>query len=284
MAFSGRAANSTGVFLDTPDDLSDLVALASPREFPFLDLVGDALVASVRSVHRWPDDNISTSRGRNVNHMQLFTERVVLSAEDRMFGAKGIRSGLVHQLRKTLREALRSLEGCLLRAGDSEAPNGQATASREMRGLLSFLTSVPSNELSKERLDIVLKRARRNGPTDLDVIACDVVAERWLQHLKPRSRTVREHGKVRGRRAIGVFEDSFGEYEIVPVPRFPRAHAAIISRQHITIIPRQGNSFHYEPSIVGERGGEAGAVAGEYTLEVRHGTSMISFEVPRRIT
>jgi hypothetical protein len=275
MAFCGKAADSTGVFLDTPEDLSDVISLISPREIPFLDLVGDSQTATTQRLHRWSDG--SSSR-RNKNYTKVFEEAVPLTSEVKALLRRGIRSGLAHQVRYCLRKALRGLEECVLGSidlADSTRP-GTSTA---MRGLLSFLTPVDTrDQRSPDHIGIAIRTARQNGGTDLDVIMCGALAKLGFYRRNDcRFRTVIVDGEPKDQ--FGELEDSFGQYEIKPHPRFPRTRAAIISTDRITIVARQGNSFHYEPGGSGEVESE-GVVAGEYTLQVKNGAGMAQLNMP----
>jgi hypothetical protein len=68
MAFTGKARDWTGLVLDTANDLSEEISIISPREYPFLDLVGDGEVAALEPVHRWAEQS---SLGTQYNYMQL---------------------------------------------------------------------------------------------------------------------------------------------------------------------------------------------------------------------
>jgi hypothetical protein len=57
MSFTGKATYTAGSTLpETAEDISDLVAIASPSETPLLDALGDAPRAAHSTVHEWLED------------------------------------------------------------------------------------------------------------------------------------------------------------------------------------------------------------------------------------
>jgi len=59
MAFTGKATYTAGAALpEIAEDVSDLVALASPHETPLLDALGDPARAARSTVHEWLEDTL----------------------------------------------------------------------------------------------------------------------------------------------------------------------------------------------------------------------------------
>src|SRR4051794_34554684 len=59
MSFTGKATYSAGSTLpEVAEDVSDLVAIASPHETPLLDALGDAVRPSRSTVHEWLEDTL----------------------------------------------------------------------------------------------------------------------------------------------------------------------------------------------------------------------------------
>src|SRR4051812_22812090 len=57
MSFTGKATYSAGATLpEIVEDVSDLVAIASPHETPLLDALGDPARAARSTVHEWLED------------------------------------------------------------------------------------------------------------------------------------------------------------------------------------------------------------------------------------
>src|SRR5262245_13118029 len=57
MSFTGKATYTAGSTLpEIAEDISDLVAIASPTETPLLDALGDAPRAAHSTVHEWLED------------------------------------------------------------------------------------------------------------------------------------------------------------------------------------------------------------------------------------
>jgi len=57
MAFTGKATYTAGTTLpEVAEDVSDLVAIASPHETPLLDLLGDSARPARSTVHEWLED------------------------------------------------------------------------------------------------------------------------------------------------------------------------------------------------------------------------------------
>src|SRR5256885_13090541 len=57
MSFTGKATYTAGSTLpEIAEDVSDLVAIASPTETPLLDAIGDARRAAHSTVHEWLED------------------------------------------------------------------------------------------------------------------------------------------------------------------------------------------------------------------------------------
>jgi hypothetical protein len=59
MSFSGKATYTAGSTLpEVAEDVSDLVAIASPHETPLLDALGDAVRPARSTVHEWLEDTL----------------------------------------------------------------------------------------------------------------------------------------------------------------------------------------------------------------------------------
>jgi hypothetical protein len=59
MSFTGKATYSAGSTLpEVAEDVSDLVAIASPHETPLLDALGDAIRPARSTVHEWLEDTL----------------------------------------------------------------------------------------------------------------------------------------------------------------------------------------------------------------------------------
>src|SRR5689334_1293298 len=57
MAFTGKATYTAGAALpEIAEDVSDLVAIASPAETPLLDALGDPARAAHSTIHEWLED------------------------------------------------------------------------------------------------------------------------------------------------------------------------------------------------------------------------------------
>jgi hypothetical protein len=59
MAFIGRATDSEGVFLESPEDVSPIITIISPHETPFLDFIGDAPSAAEKYKHEWLEEKLA---------------------------------------------------------------------------------------------------------------------------------------------------------------------------------------------------------------------------------
>jgi hypothetical protein len=59
MPFSGRATDSTGIFLGQPEDVSWLITNISPAETPLLSALGDAPKAATRVYHEWLEEELT---------------------------------------------------------------------------------------------------------------------------------------------------------------------------------------------------------------------------------
>ncbi|HEV7302126.1 MAG TPA: hypothetical protein VGN72_22505 [Tepidisphaeraceae bacterium] len=65
MAFTGKATYTAGANLpEIAEDISDLVALASPHETPLLDAVGDPARVARSTVHEWLEDELLPNTDR----------------------------------------------------------------------------------------------------------------------------------------------------------------------------------------------------------------------------
>ena len=60
MPFTGKATYSAGATLpEIAEDVSDLVAIASPLETPLLDALGDPARAAHSTIHEWLESTLS---------------------------------------------------------------------------------------------------------------------------------------------------------------------------------------------------------------------------------
>src|SRR5262245_9112340 len=59
MPFNGKATDSTGDFLNTPEDVSSLITLISPKETPYLDRIGDAAFQGLRTLHEFLEEYLA---------------------------------------------------------------------------------------------------------------------------------------------------------------------------------------------------------------------------------
>jgi hypothetical protein len=57
MPFTGKATFTAGANLpELAEDVSDVISLVSPFETPLLDMLGDAKVAAMSTIHEWLED------------------------------------------------------------------------------------------------------------------------------------------------------------------------------------------------------------------------------------
>src|SRR5205823_7743412 len=65
MSFTGKATYSAGSTLpEVAEDVSDLVAIASPHETPLLDALGDAVRPARSTLHEWLEDALLPNTDR----------------------------------------------------------------------------------------------------------------------------------------------------------------------------------------------------------------------------
>lgn len=223
------------------------------------------------------DTDISRARARKFNYMQIIKKDVVVSGSLQAVQALGgITNEFDHQIVQRTREAVRALEKAMYLSIESTVAQGNATVSRSMKGLSSFLTTNNlslGGALTEAKLKSVVKAAWDQGATDIDLITADSVWKDLIDGFNAtRVRTTTDDATFRN--IITSYESSYGIQKILPPSRWMRPSTLMtLSSRRVNVVPLAGRTFQFEN--VGKTGdNRKGMVIGEYTLEIKNQEGM----------
>lgn len=273
MAFTGRAT-SGHTLPDGVEDMSDLVAIASPYETPLLDALGDPAAPAKEFLHTWIENEIMVKS----NHMQVFTAAVEVDVKRAERSGVGVADELDYQKQEGVRNVLRHLECCVIN-GAVGVYNTTPTNDK-MRGILGFLTThvfrpgdgFPADKApTEEQLRAGLDGLPPGIDGRVDLI---VVGGQEARAIKSWIRCDKCGGPANDDSPfpVSAYEGINGVCRVILSRWVPPGTVLLLDSSRIKVLPLAGRSFHYNEIVQAAMGAEErikGEIVGEYTLELQ---------------